>query len=576
MVVEGIFLELSIVLLITAIFGFIMRWLKQPIILAYLLTGILISPSVLNIVSSGDALGALSSFGVALLLFMVGLNLNPKVVRESGIPSVLLASLQIVLTVAVSFFASFVLGYSLLASFYIAIALSFSSTIIILKLLADRGELQTLSGRIATGVLIVQDIVAVFLLIFLSGYSAQTNVLSFIATLLLRGFFLIAILFLIAHYFLPRVIRHVAKNQEFLLLFSLMWCFVVSSLFAMFELSIEIGALIAGVTLSVSHFRYEISSKMKPLRDFFLILFFVWLGLQVRVGMFISEWVSIVVFSFIAIFGHFIIIFLLMNVQSYTKRNSFLTALSLSQISEFSLIVAAIGVKNGHLTQDLLALLTIVALISFGVSSYFISHAGKLYHFFMPLLARFERRGKKVDDHHYAKGEEYDIILFGYNRIGFDLLESFHRIKKKFLIIDYNPDTIIKLSREGYDCKYGDASDLELLKDIDYTKVKMVISTIPELEVNLLIHQVVKEVNKDIITIAVSHQIDEATQLYAEGISYVIMPHFLGGHHAATMIEQYGFDVSKFLQEKISHLEHLQSRKQVGHTHPENHRNTHH
>jgi len=183
-------------------------------------------------------------------------------------------------------------------------------------------------------------------------------------------------------------------------------------------------------------------------------------------------------------------------------------------------------------------------------------------------LKVFERKGHKIDEHKYHKDENYKIILFGYNRIGYDLLKSFKKIKKKFLVIDYDPETIINLAKEGVDCRYGDASDFELLNELNLKGAKMIYSTIPDFDTNIVLINKIREVNNKAIIIVVSHQIDEAMELYNQGATYVIMPHFLGGHHASTLIKKYGFNVNNFLKQKISHMAYLQDRKNCGQEHP--------
>ncbi|MCK5107744.1 MAG: NAD-binding protein, partial [Nanoarchaeota archaeon] len=232
------------------------------------------------------------------------------------------------------------------------------------------------------------------------------------------------------------------------------------------------------------------------------------------------------------------------------------------------LIVVAMGVSVGHVTNEILSLVTAVGLITFAGSSYLIIYSNKIYHKLSKYLTIFERKGKKVDEHKYHKDNDHEIILVGYNRIGLDILESLKKIKKKFLIIDYNPETITNLSKEGYDCRYGDAEDLEFLNEINFSKAKMVISTITLVDTNLLLINKIKEENKKAIIAVVSHQIDDAIRLYDSGATYVLMPHFLGGRHFSTMIEENKLDMDKFLKEKISHMEHLKYRKELGHKHP--------
>jgi Trk K+ transport system NAD-binding subunit len=262
----------------------------------------------------------------------------------------------------------------------------------------------------------------------------------------------------------------------------------------------------------------------------------------------------------------------LMGMLGYTKRNSFFAGLTVAQISEFSLILVSMGASLGHISNEVLSIVTKIALITFAGSTYMIMYSHKLYPKFSRLLSIFERKGKKVDEHKYHEHDDHDIILFGYNRIGLDILESLKKIKKKFLIVDYDPEVITTLSKKGYDCRYGDANDLELLEELNLKKAKMIISTIPLIDTNLLIINRLKEVNKKAIIAVVSHQIEEAERLYEEGATYVIMPHFLGGRHFSTLLERNKLKIEKFLEEKIAHLEHINHRKTLGHEHPTHHR----
>jgi len=267
----------------------------------------------------------------------------------------------------------------------------------------------------------------------------------------------------------------------------------------------------------------------------------------------------------LVLIGDTIIVILLMSALGYGKRIGFFTGLTMAQISEFSLILVAMGVKIGHLSSEILSMVTVIGLITIAGSTYLIMYAEKIYPYVAPFLVLFERKGAKESK---KKVREYNIILFGYNRIGYDILNAFKKIKKKFLVVDYNPDTINSLNKAGVNCMYGDANDSELLDELDLKNVKMVISTVPEFEANLVLLNKVRRVNKKAIVIVVSHQIDEAHVFYNNGASYVLMPHFLGGHYASNMIMKHGFSKKKFLGEKRKHISNLKKRKKVGHEHP--------
>ena len=570
---ENTFIELGLIILIAIIISGFVKLLKQPLIIGYILTGIIISPYFLGLVQSQDSISILAEFGVALLLFMVGLSLNPKNIKDVGKVSLFTGLGQVFFTTSLGFLISTLLGFSAIVSLYIGLGLAFSSTIIIMKLLSDKGAVETLYGRISIGFLIVQDLIVVFLLMIISSLrdATGTNMIYTILESVLKGLAVIAVIVIFGIYLLPKLIKNAAKSQEFLLLFSVGWCIALGALFYSIGFSLEIGALLAGVVLSISPYRYEISSKMKPLRDFFIVLFFILLGSQMiltNIGTFLP---IAILFSALVLFGNPIIVMTIMGFMGYTKKNSFLAGLTVAQISEFSIILLTLGVSANHIEPEILSLMTIIALITIAGSTYFILYSTQIYNKISKYLSIFERKkGAKKDVHKYHDDKGHDIILFGYNRTGYDLLETFKKIKSKFLIIDYNPDVILKLAKEGIDCLYGDASDLEILNELNFEKAKMVISTIGDIETDILILQKAKERNKKLICIAVSHQIEESIRLYDEGANYVILPHFIGGHHTATMIEEFGFDIEKFLEQKISQVERLKSRSNLDKDHPGN------
>lgn len=559
-----ILVEIGIIIVITTLIAGLMRFLRQPLIVGYILSGILVGPYFLNIIHSTGTLDIFAHMGIALLLFIVGLNLNPKVIKEVGRVASITGIGQVIFTSLVGFFICKLFGFSTMISIYVAIALTFSSTIIIMKLLSDKGDMGTLYGKISIGFLIVQDLIAMLILMIISSTPRGFNLTNLIWGTFLNGFGLLVILFLIGMYILPDITKAIAKSQELLLLFSISWCLALASLFHYLNFSMEIGALLAGVTLSLSPYRYEISSRMRPLRDFFIVLFFILLGSQMVFTNMPQYILPIILLSGFILIGNPLIVMVLMGLLGYTKRNSFLAGLTVAQISEFSLILIALGVKVGHLTNEILSLVTVIGLITITGSTYMIIHSNKIYTHLSRYLKIFEKKGSKVDEHRYHEHDVHDIILFGYNQMGYDLLKSFKKIKKKFLIVDYNPKTIIDLAKEGNDCRYGDASDYELLNELNLSKTKMIYSTIPDFDTNILLINKIRESNKKAIIIIVSHHIDEAIELYDKGATYVIMPNFLGRHHTSTLIEKYGLDFDKFLAEKVIHLKHIGDSKKRG------------
>lgn len=545
-----------------------MRFLKQPLIIGYIITGLVVSPYFLNIISSTEIIEIFSQLGVALLLFIVGLSLSPKVIKEVGKVSLVTGLGQIIFTALIGYFIAIALNFSIIESIYISVAFTFSSTIIIMKLLSDKKDLEKLYGKIAIGFLLVQDIVAAILLILISSSTKGAGIIPNLAfETLFKGILFLAILVLISLRILPRLGNYFAQSQELLFLFSIGWGLGFATLFHYFGFSIEIGALMAGVALSVSPYHFEISSKMRPLRDFFIILFFISLGSKMafeHIAQFITP---IIIFSLFIIIGNPLIFMILTSLLGYSKRVSFMSGISIAQISEFSLIMIALGVQVGHIPVEILSFAIMVGLITIAASTYLILYTDQIYSYLSPYLNIFELRNPK-ELKKEKKFKKYDIVLFGYNRVGYNFLKSFKKLKKKFLVVDYDPEMIRILTKEGVDCKYGDADDNEFLDDLDFRNVKMVVSTIPEFETNLLITRKIRNVNKKTIVILISHSIEEANILYEKGATYIVMPHFLGGNYASMMISKHGLNLSKFMQEKKKHIKHLKIRKKLGHEHP--------
>ncbi len=560
-----IFTEISIIIAITFIISGILHYFKQPLVIGYILSGIIVGPSLFNLVTSPETMGIFAHIGIALLLFTVGLSLNPKMIKDVGKVSVITGLGQVIFTSGIGFLVAMALGFSTIVSLYIAVALTFSSTIIIMKLLGDKGDTDTLYGKIAIGFLLIQDLVVVLVLIVVASLSGGFSLEALAFGLLVKGVGLLGALVWASYHVLPRITRLIAKSQEFLLLFSIGWCMAFASLTYALGFSIEIGALLAGVTLAMSPYRYEISSKMRPLRDFFIVLFFILLGSQMEFLDISAQIIPIIIFSAFILIGNPIIVMTLMGWLGYTKRNSFFAGLTVAQISEFSLIFISLGITVGHLSKEVLSMVTVVGLITIAGSTYLILYADKLYAVLEPYLSIFERKGKRVDDCKYTGKESYEAILFGYNRIGFDILKAFEKITKKFLVIDYSPNVISKLAERGIDHHYADVNDAELFEELDLSKVKMVVSTVPKLATNILLIQKVLEIKKNTITIVVAHSIDDALYLYDAGATYVLLPHILGGTHTATIIKKHIFKITEFKKLRDTHIKHLNNRKERGH-----------
>lgn len=554
----NLFTEISIIIVLVAMISLVMRLLRQPLIVGYILSGVIVGPYALNILQSHEEVELLSKIGVAILLFIVGLTLNPDVMREVGKASVVTGLGQVVFTSLVGFLIVSWLGFGLVPAIYIAIALTFSSTIIILKLLSDRGDTHKLYGKISVGFLLVQDILATLILLVITIVGASStfsgSILSEVGFLLLKSVAALYVLYLASKYLLPGLSRFVAGSQEALFVFSIAWGLGISALFLRLGLSIEIGALAAGVVLAVSPFAHEIASRMKPLRDFFIMMFFVLLGSQLILSEASALVIPALILSAFVLIGNPIIVIILMNLMGFRTRTGFMAGLTVAQISEFSLILMALGYTSGHLSIEAVSLVTLVGIVTIAGSTYLILYADKIYPYVKGAL-RFitPRRTRLETSHEDAIGSE--VVIFGYDRVGYDFVKVARELGARYVVVDFNPASIRRLIEAGEPHFYGDAEDVEFLQEIDTASAKLVISTIPEVKTNLLLIDYYRERNPDGILIVIAHSIEDAKEFYAAGASYVVMPHHLGAKHAANLIHTHQFNSEAFKEEKMRHLE---------------------
>jgi Kef-type K+ transport system membrane component KefB len=558
-----IFTELSLIIAIVTVVSIIMKLLRQPLVVGYILSGILVGPYFLNIIHSTELIELFSKIGISILLFIVGLSLNPMVIKEVGKVSFLVGTAEILLTTVVGFIVAQLFGFNLISSIFIAAALSFSSTIIILKLLTDKGDINKLYSKIAIGILLVEDLVATILLLVVSTTAHSQNssdIVNLAISLLLKGLVVAVLLYVVSRYVLPRVGSFFATSQELLFLFSLAWGLGLSVVFYQIGFSIEIGALIAGVALSLSPFAYEIGSRMRPLRDFFIIIFFIMLGSHMvwdNIGNLI---VPAVFFSLCVLVGRPFIVFMVMNIAGYRPRPSFQAGLTLAQISEFSLILMALAVGLGRVTNEAASLVTLVAVMTIAVSSYFIVYSDGLYRRMEWLLKRLDIFHKKRKRNTHSTTEA-EVIIFGYDRVGSDFIKAVDKLEKDYLVVDFNPQSIKKLQDRNIPFRYGDAEDVEFLQELDFHQVKLIVSTIPDFKTSMLLINTYRHVNPSGIILVISDNVEHAEKLYLAGATYVVMPHFLGAHYASQLIAKHGFDVAEFERERNLHLQRLAKRE---------------
>ncbi|MGQ9646889.1 MAG: cation:proton antiporter [Thermodesulfobacteriota bacterium] len=487
---DSIFGEIATLLLAAAAVGALSVWLRQPLILGYILVGILMGPSMLGWVTARDQVDLLARMGIAMLLFVVGLKLDLHLIRTLG-PVALATGLgQVLFTSIIGYFLALPLGLSPIAALYVAVALTFSSTIIIVKLLSDKREIDTLHGRIAVGFLIVQDIVVILVMIGLSAYGmagVSNDLGRSLGLLLLKGVGLLVGIGLLMRYLLPWLLHQLARSLELLVLFSIAWAVFLAILADSFGFSKEVGAFLAGISLASTRYREAIGARLISLRDFLLLFFFIDLGAQLDMGALGAQIGPAVVLSLFVLIGNPLIVMIIMGAMGYRRRTGFLAGLTVAQISEFSLILGALGVSIGHIGNETLGLITLVGLITIGLSTYMILYSHFLYNRLVRWLRIFER---KVPYREKGEGEErggpsVDVILFGLGRFGGSLAQNLRQKGLNVLGVDFNSRTVAQRNQEGFQALYGDAEDPEFPATLPLNEAKWIVSTIPLRDVNL-------------------------------------------------------------------------------------------
>lgn len=532
---EELFFEIGIILIIAAVFSLIVYRFKQPLILGYIFTGILVGPGVLALANNTSVFETMSQIGVAFLLFTVGLGLNWRAFKDVGGISLATGIGQVLFTSIIGVVIGLGLGFSLLASAYLAIAFAFSSTIIIVKLLMDKEELDTLYGRISVGFLLVQDFIAMLILLGLAAVTSGATLEDALLSVLFKGVVLVPVLWMISAKMIPPLLRYVARSQEMLFIFSVAWCFFIASILVYLGFGMEIGALIAGVTLSGSVYQREINARIRPLRDFFLIIFFIVLGTHLGIDRIAAMWVPALLFSVFVLIGNPLVVVFIMRALGYHPRTGFLAGTTVAQISEFSFILIAAGIAAGHLESDLLALTTAVGLVTIAVSSYLIKYNELIYERIQPLFKRLEPTYTLAIEHKRPSHAGH-IVVLGYHPIGKVLLPSVKALKQSYLVVDFDPHVIQQLSELGEPHIYGDAGDDILLEQIQAEKAKLVLSTIPDVTVstNLLVY--LSSRSYDGIVIVSVHTEEEAQVCYDLGADYVIVPNFLSAERFSELL----------------------------------------
>jgi len=542
-------LDLGIIVMAATFVAFIAKHFKQPYVLAYLIAGMLIGPAALEIFQIGipasrlENIKILSELGVAFLLFYIGVETDFSKVKNLRKIVFLGGFFHIAMIFLLSFVFISLLGFPFFQGFVISAMLSFSSTVLIVKTLSDKRELHSLSGRIMVGFLLIEDVVAVMLLSVIPTL-ATTFDLNEIFTIASSIFFLFLLAYLMHKKLFSILMKHIATSAELLYLTSLSTCFLFIALSFSLKLPISVGAFIGGLSLSGLPQSFEMIKNIRGLRDFFVTIFFVTLGMQLHFRLVAFPLEALLAILFIIYVIKPLVFFATVFFAGYGSRMAIEIAMSLAQVSEFSFIILN-QVFNLHIIDEaLFALLATTITLSMLTTPYFMSYHRKVSSFFNkyfgPPLYKFRERylffitNRLAGLQRWPK-EKIDIVLFGCGILGGSIVEKLYKNYNIF-VIDNDPDVVARLHSKGINAVCASADNKEVLEQIELEKVKLFFITVPNFKIALSLSTYIKNNNPDAIVFARAHYFKEALRLYENGVDLVFMPEVVASNLAVKYI----------------------------------------
>jgi Kef-type K+ transport system membrane component KefB len=540
-IAQGAFAEFALLLLIAALTGMVATWLRQPVLIAYIAVGILVGPAALGLATAHDQIALLAEIGVTVLLFAVGLKLDLHHVRHIG-PVALATGLgQLAFTIVFGFLLILALGRSPMEALYVGVALTFSSTIIVVKLLSDKRELDSLHGRIAVGFLIVQDIAVVLAMMSMSALrtTGEGGALEVAFSLVARVAGAGALMFVLMRWVLPRLVDAMARSQELLLVFAIAWGTALAALGEWAGFSKEAGAFMAGFSLASTQYREAMNARLAGIRDFLLLFFFIELGSKLDFSTLGDELWPAAVLSLFVLIGNPLIVMAIMGFMGYRRRTGFLAGLTVAQISEFSIIFVAMGITLGHVGVQALGLTTLVGIVTITVSTYMILFSERLYQWLAPALKAFERarpfREMAVETDAHPQ-QHPDVIVFGLGRYGGRLLAQLEQAGMTVMGVDFDPEAVGQLRQRGLSVRFGDGEDPAFLETLPLAGTRWVVTTFPQWESNRAFLHALREAGFNGQIAGMARDEAHGRSLHEAGVRRVLDPFDDAADHAARLL----------------------------------------
>ena len=537
---DNIFYQLALVLALSSFIGLIVFKIKLPLVVAYLLSGLILAVLRLFDLGNSPVFEVLPKIGIAFVLFLIGMELKLSELKSLGRPIFIAAVGQIIISTLLGFGIAKLLGFGSAEGIYLGLGLSFSSTVVVVKMLLESRDLSSLFGKLSIGILLVEDLVAIFVLMFISVINSNFDLSLQNGLPLLKIVGLLILTFFLSKHLLNKLFEYTAHSAELLYITSIAWCFSFTALAIFAGFSIEIGAFLAGIALASSPYHLQIQAKIKPTRDFFLALFFIYLGSTADFKDFVSSLPIIAIFTLYALIFKPIIYMFLLGRFGFRKHTLFQTALNLSQVSEFSLIVLMVGVNADLIDPITLSIMAAVAVLSITLSSISISLSKKLYKPLLPLISLLE----KPDKSHYLERKNKDklfehIVIIGAHRVCGPIINYLQENQIPFIAMDFNPTLVQELVNQGINAIYGDIGNPEIFESLQIESAKLVICTASDVSDNELLLSTAKRVNREIVVVLRATDAETARVFKTLGADYVLLPEKVSGDYIVQQIKHY-------------------------------------
>ncbi|WEL23761.1 cation:proton antiporter [Candidatus Nanohalovita haloferacivicina] len=547
--------SLALLIGIATILGIVAEKTRQPKVMAYIIAGLIVGPVGFNLISETEMTSLFSELGLVFLLFLIGLEINLEEVKDVLKPTIGIAVIQMILVFLLGLATTYSLGFDLTTAVFIGAAAMFSSTALVVKLLTNLDEASTLPGRLDIGILLVQDVAVVLILALLTVQSTSpTQIALKLGEIFVMISFIAAISLLSSKYLFSRILKKLSGNKAAFFTHGVAWAFLFISLSQYFNLSLEIGAFIAGVGLAQIPYSRELQERVRPMTDLFMAIFFLNFGLGITGGSLQAYLLEAIIASIILIIGKFAIFFLVVDRFKFTPETSFKTAMNMTQVSEFGLILISLAITQGYIAQDVSGFISIVTILTMGVSAYTIRFKDEIHEKVEHLLNFFE--GEEKTDIEIRKLENH-VVVIGYDQIARKACETLQE-EYEILVIDRNSENTAELSRSNYEYIYGDFKHGEIREAAKIPEAAFIISLSPEKAVN---DRILEEKDRDSTAIVKADSIEHAVDLYDMGADYVIVKNLLTGNRLSEYLELYLEDRELFIKEVEAEMKELRGDK---------------